>query len=218
MSFPGGDLLLFVALYHRHRHTLVGLCVSCTDTHSSGLPVGPPVLCLCPASGFSSLSTSEYTGLCTPLKAVPAPAQPLLWLPHYLLSPGYMLAEGLQDPEPLQASLVSRSQKSPLACWPLAISEWPGEDNGKTRAWVSRSAQTVKVERAEELSRESKSQSPAGLEKPSLTADRAGSSSWKTLLAQVCPLCTQHSTLSPRSLSPTLDWSLFPAEVWPSIQ
>lgn len=113
-----------------HRHALMGLHVSWTGTHSYSLQVGPPVLCPCPASGFSPLHLQlHYKPQCS-TKAAPVQFPSLA--PYYLLSKGSMLAAGLQSAERLQASLVLLSQKSLLDYWPLAIAERPGEYNGKT--------------------------------------------------------------------------------------
>lgn len=84
----------------------------------------------CPASGFSSPHLQLHCKPQCSTKAAPVQIPSLA--PYYLLSKGSMLAAGLQSAELLQASLVLLSQESLLDGWPLAISERPGEYNGKT--------------------------------------------------------------------------------------
>lgn len=150
-----------------HRHALMGLYVSWTGTHSYSLQVGPPVLCPCPASGFSPLHLQlHYKPQCS-TKAAPVQIPSLA--PYYLLSRSSMLAAGLQSTELLQASLVLLSQKSLLDCWPLAIAERPGEYNGKTpelgcREWHRQSRWGVL--RGNVFCHESNTQSASGPENP----------------------------------------------------
>lgn len=158
---------LHYVCHFAHRHRLMGLFVSWTGTHSYSLQVRPPVLCPCPASGFSPLHLQlHYKPQCS-TKAAPVQIPSLA--PYYSLSKGPMLAAGLQIAELLQAPLVLLSQKSLLDCWPLAVAERPGEYKGKTpelgcREWHRQSRWGVL--RGNVFCHESNTQSASGPENP----------------------------------------------------
>lgn len=159
----------------------------------------------------SALPPSSYTykPQCS-TKAAPVQIPSLA--PYYLLSKGSMLAAGLQSAELLQASLVLLSQKSLLDGWPLAISERPGEYNGKTpglgcREWHRQSRWGVLGGKV--FCHESNTQSPSGPEETPLISSPLPSSSPRNHLyvpqSKLRFAKSKHSALSPVNLSPALD-------------